>query len=41
MGLEVIERESVDWIDKEAGKWVAVVNKVMNILYVLIQGKTA
>jgi hypothetical protein len=31
----------VDWINlvKEAGKWVAAVNKVMNLLDVLIQGK--
>ena len=37
--LEGIGRESVDWFDKEAGKCVAVVNTVMNILDVLIQGK--
>jgi len=34
-------RERVDWINlaKESGKWVAVVNTVMNRTDALIQGK--
>jgi len=41
MGLKRMGRENFEWINlpKETGKWVAVVNTVMNNTDALIQGK--